>query len=203
MYAGGTGGLASSGGVIGRVTGTSCRCQQSRSHAATAAMTRPTGESRFTCGMASGSQGGDAGQIIGGRARQRWPATSVVVERSRSRLSRDAVAAQPGTHSSSAPGVAPADRESSSVLVMVKPSPIGCRVTGHAALCENPEPDRQLGMGISPRTHVERATTRGERAACRSRVSPQGYAAVPCRSSQSRSWLMLPVAIATLVSAAP
>ena len=54
MYAAGTGGLASSGGAIWRPTGTSSRCQQSRSHAATVAMTRPTGDRRFTCGMRQG-----------------------------------------------------------------------------------------------------------------------------------------------------
>src|SRR6478672_6821459 len=75
MYAAGTGGLASPGSVIRESAGTSPRCQRSRSHADAVAMTRPTGDSRFTCGMASGAQGGDARLTIGDRARQRWPVT--------------------------------------------------------------------------------------------------------------------------------
>ena len=82
MYAAGTGGLASSGGVIPRLAGTSSRCQKSRSQAATVAMTRPTGDNRLTCGMVSASRG------IGDGARQRWPVTvtGVVATRSRGSL---------------------------------------------------------------------------------------------------------------------
>ena len=78
MYAAGTGGLASSGGVIPRLAGTSSRCQKSRSQAATVAMTRPTGDNRLTCGMVSASQG------MGDRARQRWPVTVTGVVATRS-----------------------------------------------------------------------------------------------------------------------
>ena len=67
MYAAGTGGLASSGGVIRRLPGASSRCQRCFSHAVTGAMTRLRGESRFTCGMVSGALGGEAAIVINTR----------------------------------------------------------------------------------------------------------------------------------------
>src|SRR4029453_11415802 len=77
MYAAGTGGFASSGAALRRLTGTSSRCEP-RSHAATVAMTRPTGDSRLTCGIESASQGG------GDRAGQRWPVIVTGVAATRS-----------------------------------------------------------------------------------------------------------------------
>ena len=83
MYAAGTGGLASSGGVIRRLTGTSFRCQQSRSHATTVAMTRPTGDRRFTCGMGQGRKAMAVGASATGPARG-GPSPSPVSPRPRS-----------------------------------------------------------------------------------------------------------------------
>src|SRR6185436_19427385 len=54
MYAAGTAadGRGSSGAVTRRLAGASARRPPFRSHAVTRAMTRPTGETRFTCAMA-------------------------------------------------------------------------------------------------------------------------------------------------------
>ena len=120
MYAAGTEGLASSAGAIRRLIGTSRR-RRSRSNATTVAMTRRTGDSRFTSGMASGSHGGNARLSIGDRDRGWCPVAVTRVAATLGGGSRAAAAAQRGTHSSSAPAVAPSDRDLSSVLVMVTP----------------------------------------------------------------------------------
>jgi hypothetical protein len=75
MYAAGTGGRALSAGAIRRLVGTSSRCQQFRSRAATVAMTRPTGDCRFTCGTVSGSRGGEGCLTMRDSTRKRWPVT--------------------------------------------------------------------------------------------------------------------------------
>src|SRR5215204_768521 len=72
MYAGGTEGLDSSAGAVGRLIGTSRR-RRSRSRATTVAMTRPTGDSRLTSGMASGAHGRNARLAIGDRDRRGRP----------------------------------------------------------------------------------------------------------------------------------
>jgi len=64
-----------SAGVIRRLVGTSSRCQQFRSRAATVAMTRPTGDRRFTCGTASGSPGGQGCLTMRDSVRKGWPVT--------------------------------------------------------------------------------------------------------------------------------
>jgi hypothetical protein len=75
MYAAGTGGRALSAGVTRRLVGTSSRCQQFRSRAATVAMTRPTGDRKFTCGTASGSPCGQGCLTMRDSVRKGWPVT--------------------------------------------------------------------------------------------------------------------------------